>query len=208
MAFLWLFWHSILAVPPSTKLFTLLLVTMYQSTSWSLWDILKLLWTSSRNLMHCPDSCRPWAFLSLYDLLPLMKMNLFVSIVFHDNPFSIFRDNPYDVFHDNLNLSTNNMSVIVFLPESECYYPTVTICLLLSFVTICLFSSMTICGELFWRQSLVVLRGNLLSYLELFRRWLFFSHFISWTLLLFKDSTSCNSKLKVSSYLTLTLRGY
>ena len=31
--------------------------------------------------------------------------------------------------------------------------------------------------------------------------------FISWTLLLFEDSTSCNSKLKVSSYCTLSLRG-
>jgi hypothetical protein len=30
--------------------------------------------------------------------------------------------------------------------------------------------------------------------------------FVLWTLLLFEDSTSCNSKLKVSSYCTLSLR--
>ena len=45
--------------------------------------------------------------------------------------------------------------------------------------------------ELFWRQSFVVLHGI----------------FVSWTLLLFEDSISCNSKLKVSSYCTLSLRG-
>ena len=72
--------------------------------------------------------------------------------------------------------------------------------------------------ELFWRQSFVVLCGSPLSYSKLFCVLLlcficcmgFFLStgiFVSWTLLLFKDSTSCNSKLKVSSYCTLSLRG-
>ena len=126
------------------------------------------------------------------------------------------------------------MSFLVAARSASCYEDdfflvnpvTIWICLLLSFVTICLVSSvtirlvssMTIFYELFWRQSLVVLCGSPLSYSELFCVLLlcficcmgFFLStgiFVSWTLLLFEDSTSCNSKLKVSSYCTLSLRG-
>jgi hypothetical protein len=112
----------------------------------------------------------------------------------------------------------------------------IRICLfhLVSFVTIRLFylvSSVTqsvcsisysefFCVLLFVVSSSedsVVLCGSLLSYSELFC--VLFCSFIMFhllheflsfdrhTLLLFEDSTSCNSKLKVSSYCTLSLRG-
>jgi hypothetical protein len=63
-------------------------------------------------------------------------------------------------------------------------------------------------------QSVVLLWALLCSFimLHLLHEFLSFDGdyfsgiFVSWTLLLFEDSTSCNSKLKVSSYCILILR--
>ena len=85
---------------------------MDHSTSWSLWDI-PIPKVTLKTKVNAPPCC-PWAFLSLHDLLHVMKMNLSVIVVFRDNmSLIVFHDNlfllsfcdnpsiPSSVFHDN-----------------------------------------------------------------------------------------------------------